>query len=363
MKQFKMLVLAVACVAFTGCIKPYNVPEYVNVDTSETAYVIPLEGDGKDQSKFESEQYLESQKVALKRITVPKRWNQEGRMPGDGNWIPTIRVVKVTRSPETRQWGGSQGGKDDNHGDALWLQSSDGISFSIGFNCTSYIAEKDTSKFLYWYKGDSLKNVLDKEIKARYQQSASHVCATMKMDDLKSHTLDIVHAIEEDVKPFFAQRGITITTVGQFGGINYRDNKIMDAIESTYVAQQAKVNAAALLAAQTDVNKRVELEAMATAEKARTIAKGEADGIYEKSNREADGKLKLAQAEAEGIRAVTKAINEAGSSEGIFKLRQLEVQKMQAEKWQGGVPQFLITSGGTNGTMPTLILNTSLNSK
>ena len=30
----------------TGCVKPYDRPEYVEIDTSETGFLIPLEGDG-----------------------------------------------------------------------------------------------------------------------------------------------------------------------------------------------------------------------------------------------------------------------------------------------------------------------------
>lgn len=358
-----MTCLAFLTFCFTGC-SAYNVPLYVDVNTSETAFVIPLEGETKNQAMFDSEQYLEQRKVALKRIQIPKRWNQEGRLWNDGSWIPLVRVVKVNRSPITRQWGGQHGqpavkGASEDHGNSLWLQSSDNISFSIGFNCTAYIAETNAAKFLYWYRGDSLENVMDTEIKARYQQAAAKVSSGMKMDDLKSHTQDIVHEIEREVVPFFAERGISITTIGQFGGIEYRDRKIMDAIEDTYVAQQEKVKAAASLAAQGDLNKVIEMKATAEAEAAKTKAAGEAEGKYSIAQKDADGKLKLALAEAAGIREVAKAINEASSSDGVLKLRALEVERAKAEKWQGGVPQFLINGSGTgeHGGLPTIVLD------
>src|SRR5438067_4196997 len=87
-----------------GCIKDYDKPEYTEIDTSETGFLIPLEGDTAGQAKFASQQYLEEKKVAAKRVQITHRWNQTGRLPNDGSWIPTVRLVKVKRSPITREW-------------------------------------------------------------------------------------------------------------------------------------------------------------------------------------------------------------------------------------------------------------------
>lgn len=367
---FSILALVAVMLFNAGCIKPYNKPIYVEVDTSETAFVIPLDGDSKEtQVKFDSEGYLASHQVATKRIQVPQRWNQVGYLSVSGNWIPTARVVVVNRSPITRQWGIQKGAANTNtaegtHGNPLWLQSSDNISFSIGFNCTAFVSETNAAKFLYWYRGETLANVMDTEIKARYQQAAAQISSSLKMDDLKARTQDIVHEIKNEVVPFFAERGITVTTIGQFGGVEYRDPTIMQAIELNYVNQLEKVNSAALLAAQGDKNKRIELEAIAIAEAAKTKASGEAEGKYQIATKEADGKLKLATAEAEGIRQITKALNESASSDGILRLKALDIEKTKAEKWQGGVPQtqFLFNAGDggskSNFALPTIIVDT-----
>src|SRR5213592_4623543 len=63
----------------TGCLKPYDKPEFVEIDTSETGFLIPLEGDATQQSKFQSEDYLKQRKVATKRVQITHRWSQEGR--------------------------------------------------------------------------------------------------------------------------------------------------------------------------------------------------------------------------------------------------------------------------------------------
>jgi len=85
-------------------VKPYDKPEYVEIDTSDTGFLIPLEGDSAKQARFESVDYLQERKVAAKRIQITHRWNQEGRISNDGRWLPLVRLVKVNRSPLTREW-------------------------------------------------------------------------------------------------------------------------------------------------------------------------------------------------------------------------------------------------------------------
>ena len=45
--------MAVGLFLLTGC-KPYDEPEFEEIDTSETGFLIPLEGDIEDQTSFES---------------------------------------------------------------------------------------------------------------------------------------------------------------------------------------------------------------------------------------------------------------------------------------------------------------------
>lgn len=346
MKQTIPLLLAVlAGGLLTGCMRPYNTPSYVEIGTSETAFMVPLEGDGTAQAKFDSEAYLDSKKVQAKRIQIPRRWNQTGRLHFSGEWIDSARVIKVNRSPVTRQWSATSDtavGSRTASG-AIWIESADSIGFSMGFNCTAYIAEQDAAKFLYWYKGDSLEKVMDTEIKARYQQAAAEVAAKRKMDILREEKQSIVDAIKADIVPFFAQRGITITTIGQFGGMTYENRGIQDAIDKTFIAQQEKVEAAAKLAAQDDKNKRIELEANATAEKERR----EAMGI-------ADARMTVARAEATAIQMVNKALTEANSPT-LIQLKSLEVEKARVEKWNGQYPSTFF-GAGSGGSAPGLLL-------
>src|SRR5215212_10547161 len=99
-------VLGVFAGAFVlnGCVRSYDVPEYVEVETDETAFVLPLEGDTSQQAKFQSAKFLEEKKVSSKRIQITHRWSQTGRLNSTGNWIPAVKVIKVKRSPVTREW-------------------------------------------------------------------------------------------------------------------------------------------------------------------------------------------------------------------------------------------------------------------
>ena len=92
-----LVALVLLPMLLSGCMKAYDKPEYVEIDTSETGFLIPLEGDGTQQAKFQSEDYLKQRKVAAKRVQILHRWSQEGRISNDGRWIPTVRLVKVNR--------------------------------------------------------------------------------------------------------------------------------------------------------------------------------------------------------------------------------------------------------------------------
>jgi len=85
-------------------------------------------------------------------------------MPNDGRWMSTVRLIKVNRSPVTREWTAEQ--KHASGDKAIWVESGDSVGFSMGFTCTAFIDEKDAATFLYWYPSGSLANVMDTEVRA-----------------------------------------------------------------------------------------------------------------------------------------------------------------------------------------------------
>lgn len=331
----------------SGC-KPYDRPEYVEIDTSETGFLIPLEGDTTQQAKFQSEEYLRQRKVAAKRVQIMHRWSQEGRVGWDGKWIPTVRLVKVNRSPLTREWISndhrvSEGPHRPVAGDqAIWIESADSVGFSMGFTCTAFIAEEDAAKFLYWYPSGTLADVMDKEVRGRIQQSSAEVAAKYPLDQLRSKKQEISDAVKRDLTNFFTGRGITVTTVGMFGGMTYENPAIQRSIDETFIAQQLKVVSAAKFEAQQKENERIQLEAEGMAVKARQ----EAQGL-------ADARKLAAQAEAGAIREINRAAQEAQSNPLLLQLKSLEVEKARVEKWDGRFPQWWL--GGGSGAGPNLL--------
>lgn len=332
--------------ATTGCRK-YQTPEYESVGTSETAFVVPLEGDSAKGLKLDSEAAYDKYKVMEKRILITKRWNKTGRMYTQGEWIPTIKVIKVERTPVTREWTADENSGTKNENEAIWVESSDSVGFSVGFNCTAHIQEADAARFLYWYKGNTLASVMDQEIRNRIQQVASEVAAKYDLDELREKKLEIIGEVRKDVIPFFELRGITVTTIGMFGGFQYENPKIQEAIDAVFIAQQLKNEEKAKLAAMEDKKTRMLKEGEATANQERMAAKGKADAIESVAKAEAEGIKMKAKAEAESILAIAKALQTASDSELFYKIKALEIEKGRIEKWSGDVPTMIM--GGNNG--------------
>jgi regulator of protease activity HflC (stomatin/prohibitin superfamily) len=234
---------------------------------------------------------------------------------------------------------------------AIWIESSDSVGFSMGFTCTTFIPEEDASRFLYWYPSGSLADVMDKEVRGRIQQVAAEVAAKYPLDTLRSRKQEIADAVKRDVTSFFAQRGVTVTTVGMFGGMTYENPEIQKSIDQTFIAQQLKVVAEARFEAQKKENERMELEAQGIAEKARREAQGQADA-----------RKTSAAGEAEAIRLINSAATEAQQNPLLLQLKSLEVEKARIEKWDGRYPQMWLGAGGT-GMSPNLLLQVPATSR
>jgi regulator of protease activity HflC (stomatin/prohibitin superfamily) len=338
MKRKKVIVHAATALAMmfilTGCNKkkaPYDKPEYVEVNPSETAFMIPLEGDASKQVKLDSETSYDSFKVMAKRVQIPKRWDQTGPKSYEGSWIPVVRVIRVDRSPVTREWDPGSANKNAN---AIWTESSDSVGFSCGITCTAYIKENEAAKFLYWYPNGSLAAVMDSELRARIQQNMAEFCAKFPMDTLREQKVQMMQMIREDVNKFFEPRGVTVTTIGMFGGFTYENKQIQDSIDAVFVAQQEKAKEKALLEAMDSKKKRMTDEGMAEANRTRSVAQGEADSVIMRK-----------KAEAEGIELVTKALDSAKANPLFIQLKSLEVESERIKKWNGDVPQMMMGNG------------------
>ena len=112
-----------------------------------------------------------------------------------------MRLVKVNRSPVTREWvsedTGSVGKARSRTDKAIWIESADSVGFSMGFACTAFISEADAAKFLYWYPSGSLADLMDQEVRGRIQQVAAEVAAKYPLDTLRTRKQEIADAVKQ----------------------------------------------------------------------------------------------------------------------------------------------------------------------
>ena len=291
-----LLVIVMACTLFTGCRKPYDKPEFVTIEASQTAFLIPLVGDSTTQSAFESEELLIEAKVATKEIQIPHRWVQTGRRHWRGEWRPSATLIVVERKPVSRSWeSGDSTAASANK--AIFGETADQIGIYVGMNCTAMIEEKDAAKFLYRYNNTPLETVIDTDIKKLVEDRFNIETAKYTSTELGAKKGEIMEAVKEYVVPYFEEYGITITVLGMKEGVSYENDSIQKAIDAKFASEQE-------LVIQQNKNDAA-------------IAKAEAD---------AQAMIMLAEAEAEANRLLSESMTAA------------LLEKMYYEKWNGELP-------------------------
>lgn len=300
MNKFHFTILFAAVVSafiLTGC-GPYPTEQAVEVKNNETAFVVPLEGDTKaKQAQFMSIDYLEKAKVATKRIVIPLRKRSTGRAWFDYEWIPLARVIVVDRSPVTREWLEKAGIK---------VESLDSVGFTVGVNCTGMIREEDAAKFLYYYPGNSLSDVMNKNVKGFIQNVLAREFGSRNLSKCQLEKKDIVLGLSKELTSHFAQYGITISSVGIADGMSYDNAEVQKTIDAVFVNETRVKQAEQEREAQKIIN-----------EKDLSIAQNE--------------RLK-AEEFAKAAEAQTKMVE--------LKIRQMEAEaKLEsAKRWDGKAP-------------------------
>ncbi|MBQ8396681.1 MAG: hypothetical protein IJX53_00605 [Clostridia bacterium] len=267
------LVLIAMTLTFTGCVRPYDTPEFVTIEPSQTAFLIPLVGDTEQQASFESEELLANAKVAMKEVQIPHRWVQTGRWDWVGEWRPTAKLVIVERKPETREWCSTDGVGTSAQNQAIYAESAESIGFSVGMNCSAQIdSEKDAVRFLYSYNNKTLADIMDSEIRARVESNFVEQCAKRTLNEILVEKEEIMAAVRADVEAYFSAKGITITVLGMKDGLEYDDPQIQTSINEKFSSEQKLVT-------QENENKRILSEAQAIAEANRILSESITDDV------------------------------------------------------------------------------------
>lgn len=241
-RVFLLSVLFIALIS-SSC-KSYQEEKYVEVSPNETAYVIPLETGTKDnQSKLKSEEYLDQNKVVSKRIYTPTQWHSTGRLPGSGEWIPAVRVIKVDRTPVTREWNGGGGGTNSGSNEAIAVESKESIGFEVCITATASIPEELATKFLYSYAGKTLSQVMDQDIRGYIQNILTTEFGSRQLTDCQNQRSAVFETMRKAVIEHFKLYGIQIVNVGSAGQFVYSNSDIQSAINSKY-SSEMKISAA-----------------------------------------------------------------------------------------------------------------------
>lgn len=261
MKKAKIITtLIFSALLLTGCIRPYDTPEFVTIEPSQTAFLIPLVGDTEQQASFESEELLSNAKIATKEVQIPHRWVQTGRWDHSGEWRASAKLIVVERKPETREWCNTAGVGTSSMNQAIYAESSESIGFSVGMNCSAQIdSEEDAVKFLYCYNNKTLADIMDSEIRARVESEFVEQCAKRTLEKILVEKEEIMEAVRDDVYSYFETKGITITVLGMKDGLEYDDADIQKSINEKFSSEQKLVT-------QKNENERIISEAEALAE-------------------------------------------------------------------------------------------------
>jgi hypothetical protein len=300
----------IICCLFTGCRKPYDKPELVTIEASQTAFLIPLIGDTGNQGVFESEELLLEAKIATKEIQIPHRWVQTGRQSWTGEWRPSAKLIVVERKPVSRSWeSGESTATSANR--AIFGETADNIGIYVGMNCTAMIEEKDAAKFLYRYNNTPLETVIDTDIKKLVEDRFNVETAKYASTDLGAKKGEIMEAVKTYVVDYFKEYGITITVLGLKEGISFENPAIQATIDKKFESEQKLV-----------------------------IQQNENEANLAKAEAEAEAMLMLAQAQADANRLLSESLtNEI-------------LTQMYYEKWDGKLPYLYGADGDTLIQLP-----------
>jgi hypothetical protein len=336
----KFLAGSLALLLLTGCVRqPFEPVKLETIGPNEEGFLIPYTGDTRKQTSTNNEEFLRANLVATKQIRLPQQWIQLGyeTFGWNGEWRDAARLIKVDKSPVTREWTADPNTGTSHRNEAIWVMTSDQVEFSTGWTCTARIATRDDAvKFLHNYPSGSLQSVMDTEVRSKLQAEFGLEVTDLPMEELRKNATPHIKRTVEAVTTFFARRGITITNLGISGGFVYKDRAIQDMLVKVFNAEQEKSIAVAKTQAQQEENRRVLLE-----------ADGKAKAILAERKAEADGIKAVADAKAYEIR---KAKEDLAT---YLRLEQIELEAKRTEKWDGKFPVYFM---GTAGNSPELLL-------
>lgn len=231
---------------------------------NESAFWIPDAGANKDtQTKLDSEDYLNANKIAAKRFIIP-----HAKLTGSGGtsllsgwdyYIPTGRLIIVDRTPYSREWVGQTHRGTSQRDESFPCQSSEGLNVSVGVSIGASVLEANAAKYLYRFgvtapKGDrkdpqviftsvyygrAVSDVMDDVGRKKVQ---TLVCDEISARSLDKANLDapiIMAAVIKKATDYFAAVGVTIDFLGWADTFSF-DAGVQKALNDKYAADKLR---------------------------------------------------------------------------------------------------------------------------
>lgn len=328
---FAVLVMSMMC---TSClfIRPYDKPEYVQIDTNETAFVIDLFADSEDsaQATLTSEDYYEKHLLNEKLVQIPHKWVKTGRLRGTGKYIPKLKVVAVSNSPITGTWD-----------DEIKVETKGSQGFTVPMKYAIRVTPQDSGRFLSKFPANipvenNRSKMLSSPEKVADNQFRNIVAAELSKEfhkyeykDVLPNRDDIVASAIERIKDWATEFGITIDNLAVWNGLIPDDPTLQNQMdEQAKLAAQVETEKKRFDAEKQKKENEIELQKMeklrieAETENAKALARktvSEQQILAQTSNIELARKqkeqeianLKLkGEAEAEAIKIRAKALSE-----------------------------------------------------
>jgi hypothetical protein len=246
----------------------YDKTDYTEAYTilpNETGFWIPDAGSNKDtQAQFESEAYLNANRVALKRFIVP-----HAKLQGSGGffdfYVPAGRLIIVDRTPFSREWVDATDRGTSRRREGFPCQSREGINITVGVSIGASVPETNAAKYLYRFgvlppAGDradpriifnsvyysrKLAEVMDDVGRKKVQTLVCDEITARGFDKANEDAVLIMQTVKKLATAYFDEVGITLDFIGWADTFTF-DQTVQDAVNRRYVATQDQAIAALL---------------------------------------------------------------------------------------------------------------------
>lgn len=250
-----LLLLALGSVTTRAAVMDLDQEEWKNIRPNQTAFLVPMVGENKrSQAAFDSAAYLDSLKVAAKRVQIPHMlWTQVGRVWNGKKFVPSATLYIVTREPYSRSWQKESTRGTSPKDEGTYVESKESVNIDFGTMISAEIEETNAALYMYHF---GINNLLDPGDDADFPSAVYAKPLDLVMDTIVfndahrklarefgkrtlieciSQKADIFAAVESELKTDYAAMGITIKYFGLGSQLNL-DPKIQDAINSVAIA-------------------------------------------------------------------------------------------------------------------------------